>query len=92
MSARAKSSAAAWKCNKLSLSSNKTRNISLEHPPGPGELPDGALRTQMAKLFQAQFQLAFWDEFQNFRGNFFPPFLGSLPLQFLHGVLVAWCQ
>ena len=39
-SARAKSSAAAWKCNKLSLSSNKTRNISLEHrlvlvgPPG----------------------------------------------------------
>ena len=46
-SARAKTSAAAWNCTKLSLSSNKTRNISLEHSPCPGELPDGALRTHL---------------------------------------------
>ena len=43
-STRAKSAEAARRNNRLSLSSRQTRNISLEHPPGPGELPDGAPR------------------------------------------------
>ena len=46
--ARAKSSAALVRSNNVSLSPRRTLRISLEHPPGPGELPEGTLRKHSA--------------------------------------------
>ena len=56
-SARAKSSAAACECNKLSMSSHKTHKRNT----------DGAVRTQLANFFKLnQFQLAFLSSFLGF--------------------------
>ena len=50
---RAKSSAAFVRSNNVSLSSKHTRRISLEHPPGPGALPEGALRKHSANRLES---------------------------------------
>ena len=53
--ALAKSSAAAVNRAKDSWSSRQTFRISLEHPPGPGEHPVGALLKHSANIFASNF-------------------------------------